>query len=225
MNPRSLSRLCGILFLFTVAAFLVGNMVLKNPFHDTERYANTFQRVSENASRYRLGNFVAFVGLIAQFALAITLYQILKTANPFLALLALGWRIGEQVLLTPGILAGFLILGLSQDPASLGGGVAEWNALAQILVSAPIFAEDMAYVFLGIASVFNNWLFYSSRVIPSWLALLGIVGAVLYALGRALPMVVALPAAIEILLFPLLIFELILGFYLVIWGLKHTSAP
>lgn len=225
MNTRSISRLCGILFLLTIAAFLVGNMALKNPLHDTEQYSNTFQLVKENAFRYRLGNFVAFVGLVAQFALAITLFQILQPVNSFFALLALGWRIGEQVLLTLGIIAGFLILGLSQTvPLVPGSGMAELDALAQILVSVPVYGEDIAYVFLGIASVFNNLLFYKSRAIPAPLAIFGIIGAVLYALGRALPMIVDLPAAFEMLLFPLLIFELIVGFYLIFWGLKKELA-
>ena len=60
--------------------------------------------VKDNAFQYRLGNFVAFIGVAAQFALMITLYQILKPVNPFFALLALGWRIGEQVLLAVPIL-------------------------------------------------------------------------------------------------------------------------
>ncbi len=222
MNTKSLSRLCGILFLLTIAVFLVGNMVLKEPLQDTENYSNTFQLVKDNASQYRLGNFLAFTGVVAQFALAITLFQILKPVNPFFALLALGWRIGEQVLLTVGIIAGFLILGLSQTvPLSPGNGIADY--LGQILVSASVHGGDIAFVFLGIASVFNNMLFYKSKAIPSPLALLGVIGAVLYALGYALPMI-GLPEAIRNLAYPLILFELILGVYLTFWGLRKEIA-
>ena len=222
MNTKSLSRLCGILFLLTIAAFLVGNMLLKEPLQDTEHYSNTFQLVKDNAFQYRLGNFLAFIGVVAQFALAITLFQILKPVNPFFALLALGWRIGEQVLLTVGIIAGFLILGLSQTvPLSPGNGIADY--LGQILVSAPAYGMDIAFVFLGIASVFNNMLFYKSKAIPSPLALLGVIGAVLYALGSALPMI-GLPEALRDLGYPLILFELILGVYLTFWGLKKEIA-
>jgi hypothetical protein len=222
MNTKSLSRLCGILFLLTIAAFLVGNMLLKNPLHDTEHYSNTFQLVKDNAFQYRLGNFIAFLGVATQFALMITLYQILKPVNPFFALLALGWRIGEQVLLTISIMASFLILGLSQTvPLSPGNGIADY--LGQILVSAPVHIEAIAFVFLGIASVFNNMLFYKSKAIPSPLALLGVIGAVLYALGAALPMI-GLPEALRDLGYPLLLFELLLGVYLTFWGLKKEMA-
>ena len=222
MNTKSLSRLCGILYLLTIAAFLVGNMLLKMPLQDTENYSNTFQLVRDNASQYRLGNFVAFLGVVAQFALMITLYQILKPVNPFFALLALGWRIGEQVLLTVGIIAGFLILGLSQTvPLPPGNGIADY--LGQILVSAPAYGTDIAFVFLGIASVFNNMLFYKSKAIPSPLAIFGVISAVLYALGSALPML-GLPEAIKNLGYPLILFELILGVYLTFWGLKKEIA-
>ena len=221
MNTKSLSRLCGILFLLTIALFLVGNMLLKTPLHDTENYANTFQLVKDSASQYRVGNFLALMGVTAQFALMITLYQILKSVNPFFALLALGWRIGEQVILTVGIIASFLILGLSQSVIVPGNGLAEY--LAQILVSIPIHSEEIAFVFLGIASAFNNMLFYKSKAIPTWLAILGVVGAVLYALGSALPML-GLPEAVKNLALPLILFELILGVYLTFWGLKKEIA-
>ncbi len=221
MSTKSLSRLCGILYLLTIAAFIVGNMVLKNPLHDMEDYANTFQLVKDNVSQYRLGNFIAFMGVIAQFALMITLYQILKPVNPFSALLALGWRAGEQILLTVPTLASLLILGLSQTVPLPSG--AESDYLAQILVSAPVHIEAIAFVLLGIASVFNNMLFYKSKTIPSLLALLGVIGAVLYGLGYALPMM-GLPEALKNLALPLMLFEILLGVYLTFWGLKKEIA-
>jgi len=221
MNIKSLSRLCGILFLLTIALFLVGNMVLKNPLHDMENYTNTFQLVKENAAQYRVGNFLALTGVAAQFALMVTLFQILKPVNPFFALLALVYRIGEQVLLSVGIIAGFLILGLSQSVTVPGNEAAEY--LSQILVSIPLHGEEIAFVFLGIASVFNNWLFYKSKAIPTWLAIFGVICAVLYALGSALPML-GLPEAVKNLALPLLLFELILGVYLIFWPLKEELA-
>lgn len=224
MNSRSISRLCGILFLFTIAVFLVGNMVLKVPLEDTEQYANTFQLVKDSAFQYRLGNFIAFIGVVAQFALAITLFQILKPVNPFYALLALGWRIGEQLLLTVGIIAGFLILGLSETvTAPPGTGSAELDYVGQILVTASTYGMDMAFVCLGIASVFNNLLFYKSKAIPSSLAIFGVISAALYGLGSALPMI-DLPEEIKIIGYPLILFELMLGVYLTFWGLKKEIA-
>ena len=226
MKTKPLSRLCGILFLLTITAFLVSNMALKGPLQDTENYSNTFQLVKDNGFQYRLGNFVAFLGVVAQFALVITLFQILKPVNPFFALLALGWRMGEQVLLTVGIIAGFLIQGLSQTvPLLPGNGIAELDYLGQILVSASVHGEATAFVFLGIGSIFNNMLFYKSKAIPSLLALFGVIGAALYALGPALAMVVDLPEAFGmVLLAPMLLFELIIGVHLTFWGLKKEIA-
>jgi hypothetical protein len=223
MNIKTLSRLCGILFITTVLAFFIGNMILKMPLVDSENYANTFQLVRDSAVQYRAGNFIAFMGLVAQFALVITLYQILRPVNPFYALLALGWRMGEQVLLTIGIIAGFLILGLSQTvPLPPGNGIPELDYLGQILVSAPVHGEDIAFVFLGVGSVINNTLFYKSKAIPPLLALLGVIGAVLYALAPALSMIVDLPEAIRVIvLLPMILFELIIGVYLIFWPLKQ----
>ena len=107
---------------------------------------------------------------------------------------------------------------LSQTvPLPPGNGIAEY--LGQILVLVYVHGGDIAFVFLGIASVFNNVLFYKSKAIPTWLALFGVIGAVLYTLGFALPMI-GLSEAIKNLAFPLLLFEVILGVYLIFWGLK-----
>ncbi len=222
MNTKSLSRLCGILFLATVIVFIVGNMVLKEPLQDTEDYSNTFQLVQDSASQYRLGNFLALIGLTAQFALMITLYQILQAVNPFLALLALGWRVGEQVLLTAGIIASLVILGLSETVTLAPGGGIELDYVAQVLVSAPVHAQDIAFVFLGVASIFNNVLFFKGKMIPSSLALFGVLSAALYALGAALPML-GLAEAFKMLTLPLILFELSLGVYLTFWGIKESA--
>ena len=68
-------------------------------------------------------------------------------------------------------------------------------------------------------------LFYKSKAIPSPLAIFGVISAVLYALGPALDMmIVDLPEAFKIFVVPLILFELILGVYLIFWGLKKEIA-
>ena len=225
MSNKSIVRLCGILFLVTIAAWIVSNIFLKGPLQDAENYANTFQLVKDHAFQYRAGNFIGFLGVMAQFALAITLFQILKPVNPFFALLALGWRIAEQILLLIAILAGFLILGLSQTVTlPSGDGIATLESLGHMLVAVSSHGTAMAFAFLGIASILNNLLFYKSQAIPSSLAIFGVIGAVLYTLSPTLPMIIDLPAEFALIEFPLLLFELILGFYLIFWGLKKEIA-
>jgi hypothetical protein len=223
MTIRATSRLCGILFLTTIAAFLVGNMVLKGPLQDTVDYSNTFKLVESKILQYSVGNFIAFVGITAQFALAITLFQLLNPVNSFFARLALGWRIGEQLLLLVGILSGFAILAISRHSTDIPGAGTGLDHLGLILISISSRAEAMAFVLLGIASIFNNILFHRGRLIPSPLAILGVVGAFLYTLGAALPLVISLPPVFTVLQVPLLLFELILGIYLVARGVKENG--
>jgi len=55
------------------------------------------------------------------------------------------------------------------------------------------------------------------------LALLGVIGAALYTLGSALPML-GLSVAFKNLTLPLLFFEIVIGFYLTFWPLKDDLA-
>lgn len=226
MRDKSIPRVCGILFIVTCATFLLSRQFLISGLIDTENIANTFKLVIDNASLYRLGIFIGFMGLAAQMALVITLFHILKPYNHYLALLALGWRIGEVLLLVVSQIPSILLLTLSQAVAlSPDSGIAELHYLGQILISGSVQAEMLAMVFFSIGSIFNNILFYKSKAIPSILAILGLIGAAVITISTVLSVIIDLPAAVaKNAVAPILLFEIILGFYLIFWGLKKENS-
>jgi len=181
--------------------------------------------VADNVSRYRLAIFIDFMGVVALIALVLTLFHILKPINQYLALLALGWRIGEVVISAVSKIDDFLILTLSQQVAlSPEKAIAGLDYLGRILISGSSQALGLAMVFFSIGSIFNNILFYKSKAIPFFLAILGLVGAVLITTGTVLSIAIDLPAAIVLgTALPIILFEYILGFYLIFRGMKKRS--
>ena len=98
--------------------------------------------------------------MVAVMSLAFSLYIILKPINPYLALLALGWRIGEVVLQAGGKIPDYLLLTLSQSAApSSEAGLTVIETLGQILIGGSTQALWLSFVFLSIGSLFNNFLF------------------------------------------------------------------
>jgi hypothetical protein len=225
MDTKSISRTVGILYIVTVLAFLVSNLVLKGPLVDAADVSGTFRLVADNALQYRLAVAIDFLAMVGVMALVFSLFILLRPVNPYWALLALGWRIGEVVLQAGAKIPDYLLLTTNQSAAaSSGGGLAELPYLGQVLIDGSTQAVALSFVFLSVGSIFNNYLFYRSRAIPRSLAIFGLFGTALYALGSVPALFTDLPESAFVLMLPLVAFELLLGFYLAFFGMKEETA-
>jgi hypothetical protein len=223
MNTRSVARICGVLYLVTVLAYLASNFLLKGQIVDAGNVTATLARVASSPAQYRLGISIDFLAMVGVMALAFTLYVILRPFDPYLALLALGWRIGEVVLQAGAKIPDYLLLTLSQSVASSpGSGTADLVQLSQVLIAGSTRALWLSFVFLSMGSLINNYLFYKSRLIPAALAVFGLVATALYAIGSLAALVIDLPESANMpLMLPLVLLELGLGFYLAVPGAKE----
>lgn len=226
MNIKSISRICGVLYLTTVLAFLANNLFLKEQLVDAENISSTFQLLAANAFQYRLAVSIDFLAMVAVMALAFSLYAILRPVHLYLALLALGLRIGEVVLQAGAKIPDYLLLTLSQSAVpSSGSGTAVLDYLGQMLIAASSQAVWLSFVFFAIGSLFNNFLFYKGKLIPAILAIFGLIATALYVLGSVAALIIDLPESANMgMMLPLVVFELLLGFYLAFFGVKKGTA-
>ena len=225
MNIKSISRICGILYVSTVPAFLVSNLFMKEQLVNADNIPNTFKLLTENAFQYRLAVSIDFLAMVAVMVLVFSLFAILRLVHAYLALVALGLRIGEVVIQAAAKIPDYLLLQLSQTALSSGGNVPEIEQLGRMLIAGSTQAVWISFVFLGIGSLFNNFLFYKSKGIPTALAIFGLVSAALYALGSVAALMIDLPEFAKMgMMLPMVLFELMLGFYLAIFGMKEKTA-
>jgi len=223
MNHKSISRIIGWLYISTVLAFLGSNLLLKGQLVDAGNIQKTFSMVAANANQYRLAISIDFLSMVAVMALAFSLYVILKPFNPYLALLALGWRIGEVIIQAAAIVPGFLLIKLSQSALS-SSELAGVEPIGLMLILGSMKIVWISFVFLSLGSVFNNFLFYKSKLIPRGLAVYGLISTGLYTLGSLLVLFIDLPESAKMgMMMPLASFELALGFYLAIFGIKEKN--
>lgn len=221
MNTKSISRISGVLYILTNIAFLVSALFLRGPLVDADDLSGTLQLVAENAFLYRLAVSIDFLAIVAVMALSFSLFAILKPVGYYLALLALGMRIGEVILQAVGAVPAYALLTLSQSAVSTpGSGTAELVALGQMLLDGYTQALSLSLVFFAIGSLFNNFLFYKSKAIPAALAIFGLISTGLFTLTFLLALIIDLPLT-ELIGLPMLLFELLLGFYLAIFGMKQ----
>jgi hypothetical protein len=224
MNTKRISGICGVLYVLTVLVFPICSLLLKGQMVDAGNIFGTFSNLATNAIQYRLAIACDFLSVAAVMGLVFSLFAILKPVSAYPALLGLGLRIGEVVIQACAKVPDYLLLRLSQSTSSSGSSIVGIENLAQMLIAGADQALWLSFVFLAIGSLFNNYLFYKSKMIPYALATFGLISTATFTVGSVAALVINLPEFVRMgLMFPLVLFELILGFYLTMFGIKEKA--
>ena len=181
-------------------------------------------RIAADQGRLALG---ALLVLVMGFALAmvpVLMYPVFKKYNEVLALGTVVFRGALETaayMATAG--AWLLLLGLSREPAAAAAatGASPLEALGALLVSAQ--GSTTAYltsIAFALGSVMFYALFYQSRLVPRWLSVWGLAGAVLY---LAAPLLDMFGHGFGILMAPLAVAEIVLAVWLIAKGLNAPS--
>ena len=207
-SSMTYSRLIGALFLAGFVVYGVG-FGLTSSVIGAPDFLST---ISAHQSTLVLGAFLMLLVAPVDVGKAILFYPIVENHGKRTALAYLAAMIVEVVLLTVGALCLLMLVPLAQS--AVGAGVAQ--ALGSLLTETNTMAYQIGQLSLGIGAFFLCWLLYRTRLIPQWLAGLGLIGYALHATG-AIAEIFGLPISL-ILLIPGGIFELAVAFWLLIKG-------
>jgi len=163
---------------------------------------------------------VLFMG----FALAmvpVVMFPVFKKVNE---VLALGCVVFRGALETVAYMASagtwLLLVELSREHAEAATpGAPHFQALSALL--AGLTAGYLTSIVFSLGSLMFYYLFYQSRLIPRWLSVWGLVGAVLY---LASPLLAMFGHGFGLLMAPLAVAELVLAVWLIARGL-NSPAP
>jgi hypothetical protein len=111
--------------------------------------------------------------------IAICLYPILKKHNAALALGAVGFRIIENVL---GIVSAICLLSLvllSQEYVKAGTSNLNFQTLGTLLLGARDSISNIQLIPFCIGALMYYYVFYQSKLIPSWLSGWGILAIIM----------------------------------------------
>ncbi|MEP7324823.1 MAG: DUF4386 domain-containing protein [Gemmatimonadota bacterium] len=170
--------------------------------------------------------FVIVLSMVTPFAalvLAVTLHALTRDQDPDLALLAMTCRIGEGVL--NGVFL-FSTLGLLWLGTSGGASVpdaASTQALGGFLMKVEGWSPTISATFFAVGSMLFSWLFLRGRMIPAPLAWLGVFASALLVVCLPLQLAGFVPGSVAMYLWlPMLLFEVPLGVWLLIKGVRPT---
>lgn len=224
---RKTAVLVGLFFIIgTVAGILSG--IVTGPVLDASDYLT---QVDANEGSVILG---ALLVLVMGFPLAMIpamMFPIFRKYNEPLALGAVIFRgVLEAVTYMVIAICWLLLIPVSQEFVNAGAADAPTiQAVGTILRQAVYWTEHLLALVFTIGALMLYWLFYKTKLIPSWLALWGFFGAILYFAAPIFNMFDPLHPALSLgvkwgnLMAPLAIQEMVFALWMIIKGFNKTN--
>jgi hypothetical protein len=219
-TSRKSAVAAGAFFLITEIAAIAG-LVLYQPVLTDANYI-----VGAGAdSRVLLGGFFEVILVLAVIGTGVTLYPVVKRQNHGVALGYVCARLLEAAVIAVGIISVLSVVTLRRDLA----GTADADRTSLVVVGKSLIAvHDWTFLLgpnfvLGANSLLLAYLMYRSRLVPRFIAVLGLVGGPLIcasAIAVLFGLYDQLSAWGSIAALPVFAWEVSLAVYLIVKGFK-----
>ncbi|MFA9406890.1 MAG: DUF4386 domain-containing protein [Anaerolineales bacterium] len=216
LSNISTGQLCGFLFLFILLTSAL-SQALAGGALDPADIPGTMSRVTESGKKFRLSVVIDLISHVSIVALAAMLFITFSPFNRSLALLGTLWRLAEGSILALNEVNNLVLLDVSQKSASATGNQSVvLESIGRMLISIEGWGLKIGLVFLAAGSSVYAILFVTSGALPLALGWFGVIASILAAGGILLNLINPnLSMASFLILIP---YEIVLGFWLLIWG-------
>lgn len=217
---RKIATIVGALFIAGdvagVLSLLVTGPILGDPGYLAKVAASETQIVLAALFVLAMGLMLAMIPFL--------MFPIFKAYNEALAIGCVVFRGAlESVTCIITALSWLLLLTLSQEYAKAGAVDASgFGTLGIVLLRASDWTSQIGAIVFSLGALMFYYLFYQSRLIPRWLSVWGLAGAVLY---LAAPLSTMFGAALGFLMAPLALQELVLALWLIVKGFTPAAIP
>jgi hypothetical protein len=224
-SQQTAARVAGLLYLLTNITAMFGFYARVHPIVSGDA-ARTATNIVAAERLFRIGVVMELITVAGVIILIVALYSILKDVNPILALVALTWRIAENVILAMITLIEFAVLVLLSGADFLRAVDAhQLQALAYALLRVDGAGFNVGFVFLGLGSTLFSYLWFQSRYIPRVIAAWGMFASSVMAIVTLAIMVFPALSALGLTyMAPMGIYEFTLGFWLLVKGIRRDDA-
>jgi len=218
MTTKASSRLIGALFLagfivYGVGFGLVTSVIGKPDFLTT---------ISTTKATLVLGAFLMLLNTVVDIGKGVLFFPILENHGKRTALAYLAALTVQVVLLDIGVLFLLMIVPLGRYAVDAAGASMAWaTSLGSLLTLSNSMAYQIGQATLGVGGIFLCALLFRTRLLPRFLAAWGLIGYVIHVAG-AIAEIFGIPISL-VLLIPGGLFELALGFWLLIKGFQPAA--
>jgi hypothetical protein len=220
---RTAAKVAGFLYLFTMVTANFAEFYARGRLIAGGDAAQTAKNIAASERLFRLGTVSNLITFASVVILVVALYVALKPINRNVALLAAFWRIAECSIFALITLNDFVVLRLLSGADYLRAfDTQQLQALAYMFVGVHDAGYLIGLVFFGLGSTVFAYLWFKSRYIPRVLAAWGIFSSLLVAIVTLAIMV--FPGLAEVMIpvyfAPIFVFEVGLGLWLLIKGIR-----
>jgi hypothetical protein len=221
------AKLAEFLYLFTMVTANFAEFYARGRLIVPSDAEQTAKNIAASERLFRLGTVSNLITFASVAVLVVALYVVLKPVNRNVALLAAFWRLVECSIFALITLNDFVALRLLSGEDYLRAfDTKRLQALAYMFVGAHDAGYLIGLVFFGLGSTVFAYLWFRSRYIPRWLAALGVFSSLVVAIVTLAIMVFPILANVVVPVYfaPIFIFEVTLGLWLLIKGLRPSEA-
>ena len=224
---KNTPRILGLMFIIVIILSVISGTFLTPLNYSMTGYpdniSETMVSFSENPAKVQLSITGYLIEAACIVFLSVLLYAVLKEHNRVIARWAFGLWILEAVFVAMRQINAFSLLYTSQGFVQAGAPSGSYfQTLGSLFYRLMQFSYDVQMVFYFIGGFLFYYLFFRSKFVPAWISIFGIiaasvgfVGEVLVIFGYDVPLFIFLP---------LLPFELIIGLWLIIKGIRAPEA-
>ena len=222
MTRRSNARIAGVAFLLYIVAGLTA-MVLSRNATAGEGTVAKLASIARHAGEFRVSLVLVFIGCFCALALAVTLWSITRDVDPDLAMMILVCRAAEGVVGALSLERAAAKLWLATASGAAMPDPAAAAALGAVLLKLPASAAVPA-TFFAVGSAIFSYLLVRGRLVPVWLAWMGVVASLILIVCLPFELARLLPSAIgQAMWIPMLLFEVTLGLRLIVKGVAARA--
>ena len=220
-TSRKIAIMVGALFLFSNVTFLLGAFVFVEPILGAPDYLTL---ASANRTQVVLGALLELVNGIAYVGIAVLVFPILRQRFESMALWYVGFRIIEFVMQTLSDISPLSLLTLSEEFVRAGAPESSsFQALGTLLLAERYWAFQMVTIALVLGALMFYYMLYQSRLIPRFISVWGLIGALAVLATAMLDTFGISPGSLEFLGVLMLLNELFLGVWLIVKGFNPSA--
>ena len=222
-EQHTAAKVAGFLYLFLMVTAMFAEFYARGPLIVHGDAVQTAQNIAKSQRLFRVGTVSDLITFAGDVILIWALYVVLKPVNRNVVLLAVFWRLAECAIFALITLNDFVTLQLLSGAHYLRVFDAQQlQALAYTFVGVHDAGYLIGLVFFGLGSTVFAYLWFQSRYIPRVLAAWGIFASLVVTIVTLAIMVFPRLAAVVIPAYfaPIFIFEVTLGFWLLIKGIS-----
>ena len=220
MTRTTNARLAGVTYLLYIALALP-SMILFDKATRGQTIAAKLVSIAQHAVDVRVAMVLSLVTCFTALVLAVTLYAITRDVDPDLAMIALACRVGEGIINAIFVLAALGLLWLAATAGVDAPAPAAAEALSALILKLQGWNTLISATFFAVGSTLFSYLLLRGRAIPVPLAWLGVFASLVVVVGLPLQLAGVIRGAMTSAMWlPMLAFEVPLGFWLLIKGVR-----